>query len=98
MYGTIARLHVKPGEEQAVIALMDEWKRERKSKASGFNSGYLYRQDAEPETLTMVVAFDGQQHYRRNAESPEQDRWYRQVRSHLVDDPVWEDGEIVASL
>ncbi len=98
MYGTIARLHVKPGEEQAVIALMDEWKRERASKASGFSNGYVYREDVKPETLNLVVAFDSQQDYQGNAESPEQDRWFQQVRSHLVDDPVWEDGEIVATL
>ena len=98
MYGTVAHLHVKPGGEQSVVGLMNEWTQERKSKTDGFNAAYLYREDNEPGTFILVASFRDQESYRANASDTDQDGWFKRVRSHLIDDPVWEDGEIVASL
>ena len=32
-----------------------------------------------------------------NADDPEQDKWYQEMRQHLEADPAWHDGEIIYS-
>ena len=97
MYGTISRLKPKPGQEAAVISMIDEWDQTRAPLWKGSGVGYLYRPDQSPDELIMVVAFRDKESYRANAEDPEQDRWYRRFRDLLQADPTWEDGEIIYS-
>lgn len=97
MYGTVAHMRIKPGQEKAAIALLKEWERERKPKVKGAIASYLYKKDTNPNELIMAVVFQDKKTYVANAEDPEQDRWYRRVRELLVADPVWEDGEIIAT-
>lgn len=97
MYGTVAHLRVKAGEQQSVVDLMDEWNREQRSKAPGARGGGLYRLDNDPGLMILVAMFDDRESYQANAKDPEQDRWYRRLREHLTEDPAWEDGEIVAA-
>ena len=39
-----------------------------------------------------MAVFDDADAYRANAESPDQDARYREMRSLLADDPDWLDG------
>lgn len=94
MYGTIARLRPKAGSEPALMALMQDWGRDRKPNVHGAIGGYLLRPDNRPGEAVLVAIFADRAAYRTNAEDPEQDRWYRRMREHLEADPSWEDGEI----
>lgn len=96
MFGTVAHAHVKPGHEQAVMSLMEEWNRERKPKVKGALASYLFRSEKDPNEMIMVAVFQDRDSYYANAADPAQDRWYRRLREHLAEDPVWEDGEIIA--
>lgn len=98
MYGTVARLKVKPGMEKELAAFGDQWGRERKGSVDGAVGGYVYRLDAGSGAYIMAVAFRDKESYRANAQSPEQDADYRRLRALLTEDPVWEDGEIIATL
>lgn len=95
MYGTVARLRPKPGQERGVIEYVEYWARERKPKISGAVGGYAYRLENDPGTWLFVVAFRDRESYQANAESAEMDADYRRLRELLQEDPVWEDGEIV---
>lgn len=97
MYGTIARIRPKAGSEKALIAMMDEWRKSRKAKVKGAIATYTYKLDRDPSTLLMAVVFQDKKAYRANADDPEQDKWYGKFRALLQADPVWEDGEIIAS-
>ncbi len=97
MYGTVARMHPKPGHEQTLIELNDEWQRERKPKVKGALGAYVLRPDNKPDEMILMAIFEDRQTYRANAEDPEQDRWFRRLREHLQADPEWEDGEIMAA-
>ncbi len=97
MYGTIARMRPKAGHEQEVQSLMDEWNRERRPKVQGAVGGYMLRPDRNPSEIVLIALFETRETYRTNADDPEQDRWYRQLREHLEADPTWEDGEITAA-
>ncbi len=98
MYGTVAHLRVKPGQEQGVIEYMEHWSRERKPHVPGVIGGYLYRLDSDPGVWVMAVAFADKASYTANAQSPEMDADYQRLRALLTEDPIWEDGEIVAQL
>ena len=96
MFGTIATLRPKAGQEAAVTETLDSWWRERSGKAEGTVCVHLYRGTAAGEPL-MAVVFDTQEHYEANAKDPEQDAWYRELVALLETDPQWADGEVLSS-
>ncbi len=91
MYGTVARMRVKPGAESALVATMGD----DVTRVPGFVSAQVYRSDADPQELWLAVAFTDRESYRANADNPEQDQRYREMRQLLEADPEWHDGEIV---
>ncbi|MBI2305641.1 MAG: hypothetical protein HYU86_12955 [Chloroflexi bacterium] len=97
MYGTVARIRVKTGQESVLIAKLQQWNKERKPKVKGAIAGYLFRLDSDPQDMIMVAVFQDKDTYLANADDPEQDRWYREMRQHLEADPIWQDGEIVST-
>jgi heme-degrading monooxygenase HmoA len=92
MYGTVARLRVKPGSEKQLIEMSRD---ESALDIPGFIGQYVYRMDNDPSEYYLVVIFDNRETYFANADSPEQDARYRQFRALLASDPEWHDGEIV---
>jgi quinol monooxygenase YgiN len=92
MYGTIARFRIKPGMEQQLKQLIDEF---GDVDVAGFRAEYLYRTDADPQAYFMVAMFDSKETYFANADDPAQDTRYRKFRALLESDPEWNDGEIV---
>lgn len=98
MYGTIAQMKLKQGRMGEIQALSERWSREHSPKARGFVGTYVFQMDNDPDECWLVALFEDRESYTANANSPEQDAWYQQVRSHLEEDPVWHDGEVIHSL
>jgi heme-degrading monooxygenase HmoA len=96
MYGTVARLQVKPGQEEAVQALNERWLRERKPEATGFIADYALKSERNPGEWIVLVIFDTEANYRKNAADPAQHRQFEELRALLESDPEWNDGEIFA--
>jgi quinol monooxygenase YgiN len=92
MYGTVARLRIKPGKEAELRQLGQEMAEQR---PPGATFSYLYRTAADSRELYLVVGFESEQAYRANAASPEQHRRYEQYRALLEAEPEWHDGEII---
>ncbi|MEX2446250.1 MAG: antibiotic biosynthesis monooxygenase [Dehalococcoidia bacterium] len=92
MYGTVARMRMKPGAGDQMRALMEEYER---TPIDGMVSTTVYRSDDDPDEVYLAVVFDSREAYRANAESPEQDERFRRMRELLEDDPEWHDGEVV---
>jgi len=92
MYGTVARMRVKPGAEQKLIEFTRD---ESDVKIPGFIAQYVYRMDNDPSEYYLVVLFESRAAYSANADSPEQDARYQEFRALLASDPEWHDGEIV---
>ena len=97
MYGTVFRLRPKDGREADVVALTEEWTRVRGPQTAGARAIYLLRSERRPGELIGVAVFDDERTYRANAETPEQDAWYRRLREALEADPVWEDGTFLVA-
>lgn len=94
MYGTIARLKVKPDGVEALQRLTASYDG---LAVPGFVGTHVYRMDADETEYYLVVLFEDRQTYRKNADDPAQDRRYREMRELLAADPDWHDGEVVWS-
>jgi quinol monooxygenase YgiN len=94
MYGTIAQLRVKSGMEEQFSA----YAQKIQEKDPGEVASYVYRMDADPSTFYMVAIFEGKEAYVANAQRPETDARYQDMRDYLDGEPEWHDGEIVFAL
>ena len=92
------RARALPGKRQAVIDQMDKWEREQKAKATGFMRSILVASNNDPDELMGAVRWDTTGNYFANAERPEQDAWYRELRANLATDPVWFDGTLLREM
>ena len=92
MYGTLARMRIRPGSESALQELESEWFRTRGRSVKGAGPTYILAPDGDSVTRWLVAIFDDEASYKANANDPEQDSWYRRMREHLVEDPEWIDG------
>ena len=90
MYGTIAKVTVKPEKEPELQDLAA-----RLEMAPGQIARYVYRMDANPQVYMLVAVFESREAYRANAENPDQHERFMELRALLTADPEWHDGEIV---
>jgi quinol monooxygenase YgiN len=90
MYGTVARMRVKPGFLDAMKRIYED-----QEISAGAVAIYAYQMDADPNELYMAVIFESKEAYVANAQSPETDAQYRQWLEWLEAEPEWHDGEIV---
>ena len=91
MYGTVARIRIKPGAEAELQRLSQE----NVPQIPGFLFQYVYRLDSDPQSAILVIGFASKEAYRANATSPDQHARYEQYRALLEGEPEWNDGEIV---
>lgn len=92
MYGTVARMVLKPGMREQFVAL---WREIDGPGFPGRVAEYLYQSDTNPDELYLAVVFASEEEYRRNAESPAMDASYRRVRELMTADPEWHDGAVL---
>jgi quinol monooxygenase YgiN len=92
MYGTVARMRVKPGMLQALRELTFS---EDMTNIPGLVNTTVYQLDSDPDSLIMCVAFTDKDAYFANAGSPEQNARYEQFVALLEGPPDWNDGEII---
>jgi quinol monooxygenase YgiN len=92
MYGTVARMRLKPGAEEKMRELMRSYET---LNIPGQRATYVYRMDNDPNTFMMAVIFDDRASYVANANSPEQNARYLQMVELLEGAPEWHDGEIM---
>ena len=91
MYGTVARLHLKPGMEPQMQELMQEYER---LALRGHVRTTVYRMDAGSNEYYMAVVFEDRESYRANAASPDQHDRYERMVAILDGEPGWHDGEV----
>jgi hypothetical protein len=93
MYGTTARMRLKPGMEDKLRAVSQA----DAPNIPGFAFMHVYRLDAGSNEYMLVAAFQNREAYLANARDPEQHQRYLRYRELLESDPEWNDGEIVFS-
>jgi len=94
MYGTIARMKIKPGSLEALQAWAES---ENQEQTPGHVATYIYQMDNDANELYLVVLFESREAYHANAQSPEQNEAFQHYMQYLAAEPEWHDGEIVAA-
>ena len=92
MYGTVARLRIKPGSLDQIAALSREYD---DLKIPGHLTTYAIQMDANANECMLVAVFASKDAYLANANSPEQHARYTRMRELLERDPDWHDGQVV---
>ena len=96
MYCIVATLRLKPGSAEKLNEMSERWWKERAPKVRGAVSQTVYRTDRNPNEYIMAVVFESKEAYVANANDPEQDKWFQELRALLDADPTWVDGEVVS--
>jgi len=95
VYGTIALMRPKAGQEDALKAMFERWWTERRPKVKGAIASTIYRNVNNPAEIMVAVVFDSEENYKANADDPEQDKWYREMVQLLEGEPRWIDGVVL---
>ncbi|HET8629020.1 MAG TPA: hypothetical protein VFL91_16480 [Thermomicrobiales bacterium] len=90
--GGIVRLRPKPGRERELIALIDEWRRER---VPGARASYALTPGRCGDRLSVAVSGDRARDL-AGAGDPTRDHWYGRLREALEAEPEWADGAVGA--
>lgn len=92
MYGTVGRMHVKPGMHEAFVAWVAESAR-AEHEAPGRLKSFVYQMDADPNTLMLVVLFESREAYDNRLASVEQAAEFEKMMEFLDAEPEWHNGE-----
>jgi heme-degrading monooxygenase HmoA len=88
MFVTVSIYKAKAGEEDAIIALYEDWQRNQQPRAMGYLSGELLRNVKAPREFIAIMRFESQESALALANDREQNAWYRRVVSLTENVPV----------
>ena len=91
---TYYKMRVQPGKMSELRTLMENWERER-GRPLGFTASVTGSRKDNPDEVWGAVLWDNTENYMKNANSPEQNTWYEQMRALLAADPEWFDCDVI---
>ena len=91
LYGTIAKMNLKPGAEDEIMQVMEGPDTQRE----GHVATYVFKSDADPNVHFVTTIFESKGAYKKFADSPEQSKRFHKMRELLAADPEWQDGEVI---
>ncbi|MEP7105792.1 MAG: antibiotic biosynthesis monooxygenase [Chloroflexota bacterium] len=93
MFGTIAKMKLKPG---AYEQMQNQMRDRENNQVKGYMFNAVYRSKNDPNEIWLVVGFEDEASYRANADNPETDKMAQAMQQMLAAPPEWHDGEIVS--
>ena len=97
MFGTVARLRIKPGAMPLLRAWGEALRPDNvpgSPRMRGWVSTTVYQTQRDPAEAWLAVVFEDEASYRANAALPGQHEWYLRMRALLEEDPEWIDGDV----
>jgi antibiotic biosynthesis monooxygenase (ABM) superfamily enzyme len=88
VFVTISTYHVKAGEEDAIIALHEDWQRNLHARAKGHLSGELLRNIEISQDFIAIMRFENQEAAQELENDLEQEAWYQRLMSLTEHMPV----------
>jgi hypothetical protein len=83
LFVIVCTLRAKAGQEDAIIALHEDWQRKQSSKAKLYLSWELLRNIEAPREFIVIAYFESQELARTLADDLNQDDWYSRLVSLL---------------
>ena len=81
MFVTVSTYRAKAGEEDAIIALHEDWQRHQQAQARGYLSGELLRNVDASREFIAIMRFESQEAALALANDPERVTWDRRLVS-----------------
>ena len=88
MFVTVSIYRAKAGEEDAVIALHEDWQSNQQAKTQGYLSGELLRNIQAPREFVAIMRFENRVLAQALANDPERNAWYRRLVSLVENVPI----------
>jgi len=89
MFVTVCTCWARVGEEDAVIALHEDWQRSQHLKTRGYLSGELLHNIQDPQMFIAVARYDSEAAARAAVKNPEQVAWRRRLASLAEAEPIY---------
>jgi hypothetical protein len=84
----IVSYRAKPGEEDAIIALHEDWQRKQGNKAKVYLSWELLRNTEAPSEFIVIAYFESEELARSMEDDLNQDAWYLRLVSLVEERPA----------
>jgi len=81
MFIVVYTYRARAGEEDAIVALHEDWQRTLRSRARGYLSGELLHSLQDPRAFIAVARYEDEASARAAAADPEQVAWQRRLAS-----------------
>jgi len=91
MFVVVTTYRAKAGEEDAIIALHEDWERNQGPKAKAYISWELLRKDEAPREFITIAYFKSREQARAARRDLERDAWYGRLISLIEEGPVHTD-------
>lgn len=88
MFISLSIYQARSGEEDAVLALHEEWQRLTLQNSSGFISGEVLCSTSARGTYVVIVRCESEDAFRRLAAELDRDFWHGRLLSLVEPDPV----------
>ena len=93
MFVTVCTYRAKRGEEDAIIALHEDWQNNQRLRARGYVSGELLNHAIDPQFFIDIARFESEAAARALADDPDQAAWYHRLMSLAESEPIFADYE-----
>jgi len=81
MFVVVCTYRARAGEEDAIVALHEDWQRTLRSRATGYLSGELLNSVQDPRAFIAIARYEDETSARAIAADPEQVAWQRRLAS-----------------
>lgn len=81
MFVTVSTYRAKAEQEDAIIALYEDWQRHQQPQAKGYLSGELLRNVMDFREFIAIMRFENQEAAQVLTNNPERRAWYQRVVS-----------------
>lgn len=90
MYGTVAKMRVRPENAEKLREVMS---RRSEVPMAGYVASHVLMEN-DSDVVWLMAVFEDRETYDRNADDPAMNERYLEYRALLEDDPEWHDGII----
>lgn len=89
MFVAVLTFRARVGEEDAIVALHEDWQRTWRVRANGFVAGELLCAASDPLLFIEVAHFESEAAIHRLASDRDQGAWYRRLASLCEAEPIF---------
>ena len=88
MFVTVRVYRTRKGEEDAILALHEDWQRHLCARAQGYLAGELLHDPQDPQLFIAIAHYESEAAALAAAQDPEHAAWQRRLESLCESGPV----------